>query len=97
MCLLIISDSSDSGVICKMPEGLRSSLRFWDCAASPCQRVTWIPASLTQLAQPAELIVDERLQRCNIQDAHAVRRIFIQQGQDGKEGRLGLAGSGGCR
>ena len=29
ICLLIISDSSDSGVICKMPEGLRSSLRFW--------------------------------------------------------------------
>ena len=28
MCLLIISDSRDSGVICRMPEGFFSSLRF---------------------------------------------------------------------
>ena len=45
MCLLIISDSKDSGVICKMPEGFFSNLRFWEWGASPCQRVTGIPAS----------------------------------------------------
>ena len=45
MCLFIISDSSDSGVICSMPRGLLRSLRFWDCGTSPCQRVTGMPAS----------------------------------------------------
>ena len=43
--MLIIRDSSDSGVICRMPEGFLKSLRFFDCAASPCQRVTAMPCS----------------------------------------------------
>ena len=30
MCLLISSDSSDSGVICRIPEGFFSSFRFPD-------------------------------------------------------------------
>ena len=45
ICLLIISDSRDSGVICKIPAGFRSSFRFCDWGTSPCQRVTGIPAS----------------------------------------------------
>ena len=45
MCLLIISDSSDSGVICKIPRGFFSRRRFCDCGTSPCQRVTGMPAS----------------------------------------------------
>ena len=45
MCLLIISDSRDSGVICRIPEGFFSSFRFRDWEASPCQRVTAMPCS----------------------------------------------------
>ena len=45
MCRLIKSDSSDSGVICRIPEGFFRSFFFFDLAASPCQRVTGIPRS----------------------------------------------------
>ena len=45
MCLLIISASRDSGVICRIPEGCFSSFCFREAAASPCQRVTAMPAS----------------------------------------------------
>ena len=45
MCLLMSRLSRDSGVICKIPAGLRSSFRFWVWGASPCQRVTGMPAS----------------------------------------------------
>ena len=45
MCRLIMSDSSDSGVICRIPAGFFISFRFWDWGTSPCQRVTGIPSS----------------------------------------------------
>ena len=45
MRLLMSRDSRDSGVICKMPLGLRSRRRFWVWGTSPCQRVTGMPAS----------------------------------------------------
>ena len=35
--------SSDSGVICNMPRGSRSSFALCDCATSPCQWNTGIP------------------------------------------------------
>ena len=47
-----------------------------------------------QLAQAAELVVDQRFQRGNVQDPHTVRRVLRQQGQDGEEGCFSLAG--GC-
>ena len=46
MCLLIMKLSSDSGVICKIPEGCLSSLRFCVWATSPCQRQTGISTSV---------------------------------------------------
>ena len=37
--------SSDSGVICSMPDGSFNSFAFCDCATSPCQCVTFMPLS----------------------------------------------------
>ena len=38
--------SSDSGVICSMPEGSLANLRFSDCDTSPCQCHTLMPVCL---------------------------------------------------
>ena len=50
-----------------------------------------------QIAQAEELVVDERLQRTDVDAAHGGRRILIEQGDNGEEGRLRLAGGGGGR
>ena len=52
---------------------------------------------LAQLFQPSELVVDQSLERGNVQNPHSLRRVFVQQRKDREKGRLGLAGSGGCR
>ena len=44
--------SSDSGVICRIPEGCFMSLRLWDCETSPCQCHTGIsPCAHTSLSR----------------------------------------------
>ena len=50
-----------------------------------------------QVVEADELVVDERLEGANVEGAHACGRVFPKLGQDGKEGRLGFAGSRGCR
>ena len=45
ICLLIIRDSRDSGVIWRIPAGFFMSFLLRDRGASPCQRVTGIAAS----------------------------------------------------
>ena len=52
---------------------------------------------LAQLGEPAELVVDQRLERRDIQHADRPRRVLIQQAEDRKERRFGFAGGGGRR
>ena len=52
---------------------------------------------LAQLVQPAELVVDQRFQRGDVQHPHRAGRVLLQQRQDGKEGRFRLAGGSGGR
>ena len=47
---------------------------------------------LAQLVQTPELVVDQCFKRCDIEHADTLRRFFIQQGQNRKEGRFRLAG-----
>ena len=44
-CLCMSSASSDSGVICRMPEGFLSMRALWEALTSPCQCHTGMPAS----------------------------------------------------
>ena len=50
---------------------------------------------LAQFVQPSELVVDEGLQRSDVKHADRPRRFLVEQGQDGEEGGLRLAGCGG--
>ena len=52
ICLLIIKDSSDSGVICKTPDGCFNIFRFCVAATSPCQRHTGISESASHSPSP---------------------------------------------
>ena len=52
---------------------------------------------LAKLVQPPELIIDERLERSDVQHSHRSSRLFIQETQDWKKRRFGFAGGGGCR
>ena len=49
---------------------------------------------LAELIQAAELIVDQRLERRDVQHAHRPRRILVQQRQDRKKRGFGLSRSG---
>ena len=55
------------------------------------------PLFFTQFVQPAELVVDQRLQRCDVQHPDTGGGIFVQQRQDGEKGRFRLARGGGSR
>ena len=55
------------------------------------------PGFLTQFVQPAELVVDQRLERRDIEHTDALRRILVKQGKDREERRFRLAGGGGSR
>ena len=55
------------------------------------------PLFFTKLVQSAELVVDQRLQRRDIQHADTGGRVLVQQGQDGEKRRLRLARCGGGR
>ena len=50
-----------------------------------------------EVVKADELIIDERLEGADVEGAHARGRLLPKLGQDGKEGRLGFAGSRGCR
>ena len=50
---------------------------------------------LTQLVQALKLVVDERLQRPDVQCAHGAGRILGEERQNREKGGLGLAGGGG--
>ena len=47
-----------------------------------------------EVVQPCKLVVDERLQRADVDGAHRARRVLRKQGEDGEEGRLRLARRG---
>ena len=49
---------------------------------------------LAQLVQTPELVVDQCLERCDIEHADTLGRLFIKQRKDRKEGRLRLSGRG---
>ena len=51
----------------------------------------------TEVVEADELVVDERLERANVEGAHACGRVLPKLSEDGKEGCLGFAGSRGCR
>ena len=95
--MLISSDSRDSGVICRMPEGFFSSFRFPGLGRVPVPAGDGDALFLAQLVQTPELVVDQRLERRDVQHAHRLRRVFVQQRQDREKGRLRLAGGGGGR
>ena len=48
------------------------------------------PGFFTQFIQPPELIVDQCLQRSDVQNAYAPGWFLIQKRQDGKESRFGF-------
>ena len=48
-----------------------------------------------QVVEAAELVVDERLQRADIDRAHGGGRVLIELGQNREEGGLRFAGGGG--
>ena len=50
-----------------------------------------------QVIETDELIIDECFEGANIEGPNACGRVLPKLGQDGKEGRLGFAGSRGCR
>ena len=53
-------------------------------------------AVFEQAGDAEELIVDERLQRADIERADGSRRVAIQFSNDGEERRFGLAAGGGA-
>lgn len=50
-----------------------------------------------QVIETEELIIDECFEGADVEGAHARGWVLPKVGQDGKEGRLGFAGSCGCR
>ena len=50
---------------------------------------------LAQVVEPGELVVDEGLQRTDVDAAHGGGRVLVEECDDGEERRLGLAGGGG--
>ena len=50
---------------------------------------------VAQLVEPEKLVVDEGLQRADINTADGFGHILGKQGDDGEKGGLGLAGGGG--
>ena len=55
------------------------------------------PLFFTQFVQSAELVVDQRLQRRDVQHADTGGRVLVQQRQNGEKGRFRLARGGGGR
>ena len=49
---------------------------------------------LAQVVKAQELVVDERLERADVERAHAGRRVLVKEGEDGEERRLGFARGG---
>ena len=49
----------------------------------------------TQVIRPQKLIVDQRLERADVDRPHRSGRILKKLGEDGEKGSLRLAGSGG--
>ena len=52
---------------------------------------------LAEVVQAEELVVDERLERTDIERADARGRVFVQERENGEEGGLGLTLGSGCR
>ena len=50
-----------------------------------------------EVVEPQELIVDEGLERADVDGADARGRVLIKQGEDGEKGCLRLAGGSGGR
>ncbi len=56
----------------------------------------WNVESLAQTIKAIELVVDEGLQRTDVQRTNAARRICDDARANWKEGRLGFPACGGC-
>ena len=88
--------SSDSGVICRMPRARFKKRCFLDWDTSPCQLCSRDIAAFEQAGDAEKLVVDERLQRTDVQCADGNRRVAIQLSDDGEERRFGFAAGGGA-
>ena len=60
------SDSIDSGVMSSTPEGCSSIRCFGAAETSPCHLCTAISASWQSTSSPRKLIVDQRLERPDV-------------------------------
>ena len=49
------------------------------------------PGHVEKLVEPAELVVDQALQGSDVEDCHALRRVFVHHRDDRKKGCLGLS------
>ena len=88
---LISIASSDSGVVSSMSGGSRSSRCRADAPTSPCQIATRRPSQLRIARQPGQQVVQQRLQRADVDDRQAGPAPRVHRGQQREHRRLGLA------
>lgn len=87
----------------RLGRNLQDTARFFDELSLARLRDIAMPVPdrdiglFAQVVEADELVVDERFEGANVEGAHACGRVLPKLGQDGKEGRLGFAGSRGCR
>ena len=87
----------------RLGRNLQDAARFFDQLSLVRLRDVAMPVPdrdiglFAEVVEANELVVDECFEGTNVEGAHARGRVLPKLGQDGKEGRLGFAGSRGCR
>ena len=76
------------------PGGLSQELSLLRLRHVPVPAPDRNPRLLAQIVQSPELVVDQGLERCDIEHPHALRRLLIEQGQNREKSRLRLARRG---
>ncbi len=89
--------SSDSGVVIRSSAGSRRNVVFCDLIASPCHLKTSEADHLGVHAEALLLVVEERLDRRDVDHPHAVGLALHQARESRKHRRLGLAPGVGAR
>ena len=72
--------------------GLFEHAALWRCRDVPVPLVDGDLRLLAELLQPRELVVDQRLERPDVNRSDTRGRFFEHTGQDGQEGRFGFPG-----